>query len=173
HKKGQEMRHVFSVRSRKSTLCGSEGCHTPKHNPRSSNTQDTHARYCYRLNHAVSISRRWERRGGRRDSRRSTPYEVTVCSGDFCPVALRCAHSFLFGNIPSNVLSDAVNYSNLLGWCRSRFSRRSGDPVLECTHRSGVQWAVVQKGVSHRHVRLVPTARPKAKPQDLRWPLTC
>ncbi|RNC33860.1 hypothetical protein TcCL_Unassigned03408, partial [Trypanosoma cruzi] len=123
------MRHVFSVRSRKSTLCGSEDCHPRTQSQKQQHTRHTHARCCYRSNHAVSISRRWGRRGGRRGSRRSTPCEVTICNGDSCPVALRCAHSFLSGNILSNVLSDAVNHSNLLGWCRSRFSRRSGDPV--------------------------------------------
>ncbi|RNF02753.1 hypothetical protein TcG_11583, partial [Trypanosoma cruzi] len=65
------------------------------------------------------------------------------------------------------------NHSDLLGWCRSSFSRRSGDTVLECTHRSVIQWAVVQKDVRHRHRGLMPTARAKEKPQDLRWFLAC
>ncbi|RNC36559.1 exo-alpha-sialidase [Trypanosoma cruzi] len=132
---------MISVRSRKSTLCGSEDCRPPNTIPEAA-THKTHththgivtAQITQYQFHVVGRGR-----DGRRDSRRSRPCEVTICNRDSCPVALRCVHSFLFGNIPSNVLSDAVNYSNLLGRCRSRFSRRNGDPVLECTHRSEIQ----------------------------------
>ncbi|RNC33754.1 exo-alpha-sialidase, partial [Trypanosoma cruzi] len=54
-------------------------------------------------------------------------------------------------------------------------SRRNGFPVLDCTHLSGIQWAIVQKDVFHLHISFLAgilTARAKAKPKKLKWRLT-